>query len=64
MVVARDTSPAAADALAAEIRRDLERAENVPDVAIDVYAVNGDRTAADLLAHMSAAPDDLTGPPA
>ena len=64
VVVARDTSPAAADALAAEIRRDLERAENVPDVAIDVYAVNGDRTAADLLAHMSAAPDDLTGPPA
>jgi hypothetical protein len=62
VVVARDTSPAAADALAAEIRRDLERAENVPAVAVDVYAVNGDHTAADLLARMSAAPDELAGP--
>ena len=64
VVVAPDTSHAAADALAAEIRRDLERAENVPEVAIDVYAVNGDRTAADLLARMSAAPDEVAGPQA
>ncbi len=57
VVIAPDTSPATANALAAELRRDFDRGANLPPVAIDVFALNGDRTAAELLARMGGASD-------
>lgn len=57
VVIAPDTSPATANALAAELRRDFDRGTDLPAVAIDVFALNGDRTAAELLARMGGASD-------
>ena len=55
VVVAPDTSPAAADALTSELRRDFDRGADLPHIAIDVFALNGDRTAAELMARMAGA---------
>jgi hypothetical protein len=54
LVVAPETDAATADALAADLRRQLERANGGPDgVAIEAHAVNGDGTATTLLERLS-----------
>ena len=50
LVVASDTNPETADVLAADMRRDLDRANGGSEGAtIKVHAANGDTTAAALL---------------
>jgi GGDEF domain-containing protein len=63
LVVAPDTNSETADALAADLRRHIERTNGTPGRAdVQVYTANGDTTAAELLDRVTHSSSDALAP--
>jgi GGDEF domain-containing protein len=63
LVVAPDTDPETADALAADLRRHIERTNTAPGGAdLQVCTANGDTTAAELLDRVTHSRSDALAP--